>query len=739
MVRPPRGYDFDIDTYKQSARHQTSRLRQPDQIDPSAMPAYAGPEAPPYLQGFEGEPDNWVNIPPDPIIAAGPDHLMQAVNNVIRITTKAGSVLASVPMPTWWSPVVTVELTFDPWLHYDHHDQRWVMIATGFNYCSAPFYYLIATSHTSDPMGPWSLWALEANLDGAAYTDYWADYPKIGLDDTNFYVTSNQFSCSGSFKHAKIRVMAKSQFYANTGGSISWWDFWGLPSSIQPCLTFGLPDKEWLVRTPSFGGSAVQVYSITGTWPDASPPVLTDEGSIPVASYSAPPNAEQPGGAPDLETGDARLLGAVYRNGKVWTCQAVYGSPDSMCRYMQLDVENMTATFDRTYGATGYSYFYPAINVDPMGNMVSVFSRCSATAPEFAGARFTQKRGHEDFFQVSAPLKAGESTYDKVYDFAPYRNRWGDYGGVAIDPVNTTHAWLTHEYAKPPGTTIPPFIGDGEWGTWIGEVGQPPVNDDGFSPIIVQEGTYYGTLNGATTDGGSSCGFVGADADVWYVYTAPCSGILDLSTCGSHDMNGIDEGTDTVISVHSGLPGTVANEIICSDDNPFCDGTDVGELRDSYAPLAVTQGQFYIIRVANFGGSPAEDFQLHLDLHAAPWCDLGMALAGTNGLPMLSGSGTLDGGTLATLNLTGGLPGGSAYFVLGVGALQAPFKGGTLVPSPDVISAGLPLDGGGALEIAFAWPVGLPVGAALYWQSWIPDVGGPVGFAASNGLLSTQP
>jgi len=133
-------------------------------------------------------------------------------------------------------------------------------------------------------------------------------------------------------------------------------------------------------------------------------------------------------------------------------------------------------------------------------------------------------------------------------------------------------------------------------------------------------------------------------------------------------------------------------------------------------------------------GSPAD-----IGFYLYPWYDLGNGLAGSAGIPTLAGSGPLIAGEAAALVLSGALPNATGVFlVLGVTRVSAPFKGGVLEPSPDVLIGGLPTDGSGGLALPFAWPV-LPPGVPLYWQYWIPDPGGPFGWAASNGLASTTP
>ncbi len=119
------------------------------------------------------------------------------------------------------------------------------------------------------------------------------------------------------------------------------------------------------------------------------------------------------------------------------------------------------------------------------------------------------------------------------------------------------------------------------------------------------------------------------------------------------------------------------------------------------------------------------------------WRDLGGALAGTAGMPRLTGAGSLCLGEPLTLTLSRARANSSATLVVGLSELGAAFKSGTLVPHPDFLFFGLPVSATGQLEIASTWPAGIPSGFELILQYWISDPQGPVGFAASNGLLGT--
>jgi hypothetical protein len=121
---------------------------------------------------------------------------------------------------------------------------------------------------------------------------------------------------------------------------------------------------------------------------------------------------------------------------------------------------------------------------------------------------------------------------------------------------------------------------------------------------------------------------------------------------------------------------------------------------------------------------------------AAQWTDLGGGLAGTSGTPpVLAGLGPQIPTASTKLTVTGGLPSQPGYLLLGLSALNAPFKGGTLFPNPDVLLV-IATDAAGMWTLVFSWPTEIPFGTQLWWQVWLPDAGGPKGWAATNGLHS---
>jgi hypothetical protein len=121
---------------------------------------------------------------------------------------------------------------------------------------------------------------------------------------------------------------------------------------------------------------------------------------------------------------------------------------------------------------------------------------------------------------------------------------------------------------------------------WLGCVGAAAAQSDSCgTATAVTQGTYLGSNIGATADGSSTCGLVG-ERDVWYVYTAPATGIVRIDTCGST--------LDTVLSVHTGCPGAPVNQVACSDDGGC-------QLVESSVMIQVVAGVSYRVRVSGFG------------------------------------------------------------------------------------------------------------------------------------------
>ncbi|MBL9000662.1 MAG: hypothetical protein JNK25_05945 [Phycisphaerae bacterium] len=115
----------------------------------------------------------------------------------------------------------------------------------------------------------------------------------------------------------------------------------------------------------------------------------------------------------------------------------------------------------------------------------------------------------------------------------------------------------------------------------------PPANNACAAATSIGLGATNGSTYCATTDGSTNCGFQVAN-DVWYSFTPSCAGTYTFDTCA-------DANFDTVVSVHSGCPGTTGNQLGCNDD--ACAG-----LR-SRVSVNLAAGTTYLIRVGGYFGA----------------------------------------------------------------------------------------------------------------------------------------
>lgn len=122
---------------------------------------------------------------------------------------------------------------------------------------------------------------------------------------------------------------------------------------------------------------------------------------------------------------------------------------------------------------------------------------------------------------------------------------------------------------------------------------------------------------------------------------------------------------------------------------------------------------------------------------AGPWQDLDHGLPGFFGIPVLSGLGCLLPGAPVGIQLSNARPLSTAWLVIGLVNLSAPFKCGTLVPSPDLLA--VLGTGPGTVCLGGEWPSGVPSGVAFYLQFWVLDSVAVCGYAASNALSFVTP
>ena len=384
------------------------------------------------------------SMPPDTNGAVGPNHLLVATNGTVRIQDRAGTVLSSVNLLSFWSGLGITDV-FDPRSYFDPYSERFFMITCA-ERRSATSAMLLAVSETDDPTGNWHRWVLDADPADIV----WADYGNLGFTAGEITFTVNLFTNAADV-FSGVQFWRIDKASAMDGGALTMESFrvTGAGGTLVPAVTLDLGQSiQYVIRAGSanlFGTGRVQLYQLDGVL-GASSLMVAPNAALGAAWSMALPDAPQLGTTARIETNDDRLQSAVYRFGRVW-CSHTVGLPVSGATRTAArwwSVQPVTGLLDQSGAlddpAGQYSYYYPSVAVNSQGLMMLGCSGSSAT--EYVGAYYAWRNPD------TAP--GGLEGFQRYHAGAgPFTGpRWGDYSGIYVDPVDGTSLWVLQQYAE---------------------------------------------------------------------------------------------------------------------------------------------------------------------------------------------------------------------------------------------------------------------------------------------------
>lgn len=441
----------------------------PPVFDPNFIPEppdlnvrSAGPDF-----GFIGfQATGWT--PPDPDIAAGPNHVVVVVNGGIRFFTHGGSQLFSQAIAGsngFWGQQGAGGFVFDPIAVYDHHANRFVVAAaeqTGPN-----AYLLLAVSDDDNPVGTWAKYRFNVTSFGGDFIDF----PNLGIDSQAYYITGDFFSSPGGnycFIIDKAPTLVGAPVtpvgvqMSNGFLSLGTVNNYDAPSNVQYFAT-------------SYGsGGRVRIYAIRD--PLTNPQVSFFTFTSP--TFGQPPKAPQLGTSNLADTIDFRIKNGVYRNGALWISHTIGQSNTARVRWYEIRTNGWplggTPTIHQ-YGTinpgTGIFTYMPDIGVDDGGNALLAFNRSSAN--EYISIQRTYRLATDSLTTMRPPETMQTSTSPEQ------GSRWGDYSGVDEQPNAPGVFWTHLEYRT------------SNWRTWVGRVNVPVCPGP---PIVQQPADTVGCL-----------------------------------------------------------------------------------------------------------------------------------------------------------------------------------------------------------------------------------------------------
>lgn len=435
--------------------------------------------------------------PPDPVLAAGPNHLLAAVNIAFGVYNKAGARQGNaISAYAFWAGTTCGTIAtgtggslFDPFTGYDPAADRFMVGYVARSLVSAgasanQSYLCVAVSQTGDPTGAWYRYSFDVSADVAG-TGYWMDFPQAAVWRDGLYVAGNYFNfAGGGSQFARVYGFDKADLYAGATTDVvlvdAPQDRWGFNVfTVQPVrpgaafsatspatfaafqnLNCGTPCPELnaFTLTPNFSGGSAAWARIA---------------SLNVTGVSAPVSVPQAGSAETIQANDVRLLAAQWAaDGSVFAAQTIGCNPGAgtvdCIRWYQLTGLDGTPDVQQegTLAGDGEYRFFPSLAPDAEGNLILAYSY--STSASAVGVRFTGRLSGDDPGTVArdADFKLGEAVYDNPFVGASHR--WGDYTAMAVDPADPCVVWYIGEYARTRTNPTGP-----NWGTWIGSLSFP--------------------------------------------------------------------------------------------------------------------------------------------------------------------------------------------------------------------------------------------------------------------------
>lgn len=446
--------------------------------------------------------------PPDPWVAAGPNHIVQAVNIALRITARTGGSSTTVALSSFFAEPGGQVSHGDPRVLYDAAKERW--LATEFSYdCTAGHLYLGA-SDSADPTGTWTIWKI-------SYPLSLPDYPGLGMSSDKVLLSANQYEivpdgspagCSlGGFLGGSLVVVDWADVL--DGGTLDNVAFGPNPNLAmwRPASTQGAgATAHAIVEDLGFGSADLGFATITGTVAGANVTMpifrnLTNEGLA--DEFRQPPAPRQPGVSSTIvEAVDGRPTDAVWRADRLWlaaTKPCLIDILRACARLVEIDTSDPSATNpvlqDVALGWEGFDSYMPGIGLSGDGTAWAVYTRSSTYSP--AGIEAVYNAAGDPEYRGWHEIKPGAGTYSG--------SRWGDYAGVSPDPSVPGAVWQGQQYAN----------ASGGWSTWVSQLSTGSVGNPGLVTRLFGANRYDTAvaISAATFSPGVPVAFIATGAD----------------------------------------------------------------------------------------------------------------------------------------------------------------------------------------------------------------------------------
>jgi hypothetical protein len=423
---------------------------------------------------FDGVGDNFVGpqgtfvvrgIPPDTNGAVGNTQYVQLVNTSFAVFDKAtgAAVYGPVATNTLWSGFggqCETNNDGDGIVLYDKAANRWVITQFAVSGGTGNYYQCVAVSTTSDATGSYHRYAFSM--------PNFNDYPKMGVWPDAYYMSFNMFtSTTGSFVGGRACALDRASMLTGAAATAQCFQ---LSSAYGGLLPSDLDGS----RPPPAGSpnyflaidvNSLDLWTFHVDFANAANSTFTGPAVIPVAAYTQACAATatgtcipQPGTSQQLDSlGDRLMHRLAYRNfGSYETLvvnhSVMVGSSSAGVRWYELrNPGGAPAIYQQgTYAPDITSRWMGSIGMDARGNIAVGYSTSSSSV--FPSIAYTGRLAGDPLGTLQTEnLIVGGSGSQIPQTGQMGANRWGDYSGITIDPVDDCTFWYTNEYLKTNG------------------------------------------------------------------------------------------------------------------------------------------------------------------------------------------------------------------------------------------------------------------------------------------------
>ncbi|MEN9611240.1 MAG: hypothetical protein RLZZ628_2054 [Bacteroidota bacterium] len=416
----------------------------------------------------EGVSENIARVdPPDPTGEASESNFIQLVNGAnnsyYKVLDKAGNTVRNAAsMNPFWASFPNTKPGGDPLVLYDQAAHRWLLEEF------ADSSFMLAISTTADPLGTWYAYEFK--------TPDFPDYPKIGIWNDGYYITTNE-----DFDSIPIYILNRQEMLAraNTvriqrigipkfdpiGNNGLWevatpanWTGQRPPPAGSPMPILRLYEDAWGKLGSGSGADRLEIWGIRTDWVNPRNTVAI-QTNLPTAPFDSDILERIPaptGCSIELQPVSQTLMNKIsYRH---------FGTHESMVLNHLVDVDGNNRSGERWYelrrtnGGNWTIYQQGTISQDAvnhrfMGNIAQnsagdIVMAYSISGPNLKPSlRITGRKANDVLGTMPIP----------ELEFAtgvgcPGVNRWGDYAQASVDPADSTTFWFTGQYMKSANT-----------------------------------------------------------------------------------------------------------------------------------------------------------------------------------------------------------------------------------------------------------------------------------------------